>query len=76
LRRLETVLRKQNNLPALRVTSWGVDMVRRIMILMIIILAGYIFYEEFVADSVEPIFKKYKENQLLFQPKIPKIAYE
>jgi len=51
-------------------------MVRRIMILMIIILAGYIFYEEFVADSVEPIFKKYKENQLLFQPKIPKIAYE
>ncbi|HNW38965.1 MAG TPA: hypothetical protein PL125_05140 [Candidatus Omnitrophota bacterium] len=33
------------------------------MILLIIILVGYIFYAEFMADSCEPFFKKFGSQQ-------------
>jgi hypothetical protein len=51
-------------------------MVRRIMILILILLIGYIFYEEFVADSFEPFLKKYGKKPLFYQVRVPKIASE
>jgi hypothetical protein len=41
---------------------------------MLIGLLGYIFYAEFIADSVEPLFKKYEGKPLFYQGEIPKIA--
>ena len=52
------------------------QMIRRIMILMLIILVGYIFYEEFMADSLEPFVKKVGEKKIFYQVRIPKIAIE
>jgi len=51
-------------------------MIRRIMILALIILLGYIFYTEFMADSWEPFFKKYGKKQLFYQVSVPKIVVE
>jgi Ca2+/H+ antiporter len=49
-------------------------MVRKIMIVILMILVGYIFYAEFMADSLEPLFKKYSEKPLFYQVRVPKIA--
>ncbi len=51
-------------------------MIRNIMILMLIILVGYIFYMEFIADSLEPVIKKYGEKPLFYQVRVPKLAVE
>ena len=51
-------------------------MIRRIMILMLIVLVGYIFYTEFMADSLEPFFKKYVKKPLFYQVRVPKIVAE
>jgi|WetSurMetagenome_2_1015567.scaffolds.fasta_scaffold736011_1 hypothetical protein len=46
------------------------------MILALIVLLGYIFYAEFMADTLEPFFKKYSEKPLFYQIREPKIATE
>jgi hypothetical protein len=51
-------------------------MIRKIMILALIILVGYIFYAEFMADTLEPFFSKYGKKPLVFQVREPKIAIE
>ena len=47
-------------------------MIRKLMILILIVLLAYIFYSEFMADSLEPFFKKYGEKPLFYQIRIPK----
>jgi predicted nicotinamide N-methyase len=51
-------------------------MIRNLMILVLIILLGYIFYSEFMADSLEPFFKRYAEKPVFYQVRDPKIAAE
>jgi len=46
-------------------------MLRRIIIGSLILLAAYIFYENFMADTLEPFFKKHKGNVDFFQRKVP-----
>jgi len=46
------------------------------MILVLIALVAYIFYSEFVADSLEPFLKRYTEKPLFYQVRVPKIASE
>jgi hypothetical protein len=46
------------------------------MIVALIVLLGYIFYAEFMADTLEPFFKKYSEKPLFYQIREPKIAGE
>jgi len=42
------------------------------MIFTLIALLAYIFYAEFMADTVEPFFKKLTSKEELYQKKIPK----
>ena len=51
-------------------------MIRNLMIIALIILLGYIFYSEFIADSLEPFFKRYAEKPVFYQVREPKIAAE
>ncbi|GEM_PF-3110175 len=51
-------------------------MFRKLLLLILIALVGYIFYEEFVADSFEPFLKKYGKKQLFYQVRVPKVASE
>jgi len=41
------------------------------MIITLIVLLGYIFYAEFMADTLEPFFKKLTSKEELYQKKIP-----
>ncbi len=51
-------------------------MIRNLMILALIMLLGYIFYSEFIADSLEPFFKRYAEKPVFYQVRDPKIAMD
>ncbi|MCX5694923.1 MAG: hypothetical protein NT014_07405 [Candidatus Omnitrophica bacterium] len=51
-------------------------MARRLMIATLIALLAYIFYAEFVADSLEPFFKKYTEKPLFYQVRSSKFVAE
>jgi hypothetical protein len=51
-------------------------MIRKIMILTLIILVGYIFYAQFLADSLEPFFKKNLGESTLYEVKVPKTIVE
>lgn len=51
-------------------------MIRRLMILILIILVGYIFYAEFIADSLEPFLRKYWGKPIFNQMSIPRLAVE
>ena len=49
-------------------------MIRKIIILGLFLLAGYLFYEKFMADTLEPFFARIERNKGkidLFQQKIP-----
>ena len=39
-------------------------MIRKIFILGLILLATYIFYKKFMADTVEPFFKRHDQRVL------------
>ena len=47
-------------------------MIRRLMIVTLIGLLAYIFYAEFMADSMDPFFKKITTKNVLSQKIIPK----
>ena len=49
-------------------------MIRNLMIIILIALLAYIFYEEFVADSLEPFLNKYGEKPLFYQVRDPQSA--
>jgi len=42
-------------------------MAKKILLLILAIMAVYMFYKKFMADTMEPFFKKYKNNTDLFQ---------
>jgi len=46
-------------------------MIRKIILLGLILLAAYIFYEKFMADTFEPFFRKYSGKVDFFQQKVP-----
>lgn len=37
-------------------------MVKKLILLALIVLAGYWFYNKFLADTMEPFFKKHMNN--------------
>jgi hypothetical protein len=51
-------------------------MFRKLILLILIALIGYIFYEEFVADSLEPVLKGVAEKPVFYQVRVPKVASE
>jgi len=51
-------------------------MIRRLIIIALIALLAYIFYAEFMADSLEPFYKKYIGKPLFYQVRVPKVAAE
>ena len=46
-------------------------MIRKIIILGLIVLAAFIFYKKFMADSLEPFFRRHRGNVDFFQQKTP-----
>ena len=46
------------------------------MIISLAALLAYIFYAEFMADSLEPFFKKYVAKPLFYQVRVPKVIAE
>ena len=46
-------------------------MIRKIIILGLIVLAAFIFYKKFMADTMEPFFKKHSGKVDLLQIKTP-----
>lgn len=46
-------------------------MIRKIIILGLTILAAFIFYKKFMADTMESFFRRHKGNVDFMQKKIP-----
>lgn len=46
-------------------------MIRKIVILGLVILAAFIFYKKFMADTIEPFFRQHKGQVDFMQQKIP-----
>ncbi|MBU1998332.1 MAG: hypothetical protein ABIG46_06600 [Candidatus Omnitrophota bacterium] len=45
-------------------------MIRKLIILSIILVAGYLFYQKYMASSVNPLFKGRKGNVDFLQMKV------
>ena len=46
-------------------------MMKKVLLLMLAIAALFLFYKKFMADTMEPLFKKHKNNVDLFQSSVP-----
>lgn len=46
-------------------------MIRKIVIFGLIVLAAFIFYKKFIADTLEPFFIRHSNNVDLLQIKTP-----
>jgi len=46
-------------------------MTKKILLLILAIIAAYMFYKKFMADTMEPFFKKYMNNVDFFQVSTP-----
>ena len=53
-----------------------VCVIKKIIILVLIAWAAFIFYKKFMADTLEPFFREKKGNVDLFQQKIPDYKVE
>lgn len=45
-------------------------MLKKIIIIALVIIGAYFFYKKFMADTMEPFFKKHAGNVDLMQQKI------
>ena len=46
-------------------------MTKKILLLMLLTIAAYMFYKKFMADTMEPFFKNHKNNVDFFQISVP-----